>query len=162
MAESLADVPSIGPVKDLSRPVDPYRDIHNYFKGGPWSRYDRAGRISRSLNLLGYREAIDDSRYVQTAKALAKRARASFELNVRAQGRAAEAKIDALLERVPYKKAFNQKTTPWDDALATKLRRRIAQVAIELEAAVGIDEFWQEENEGPKGVQSARVHYEAP
>lgn len=152
----------IGPVKDLSKPADPYRDIHNYFKGGPWSRYDREGRISRSLNVLGYREAIDDSRYAQTARALAKRARASFEPNVRARGRAAEAKIDALLEQVPYKEAFNQKTTPWDDALATKLRRRIAQVAIELEAAVGVDEFWQEENKGPEAGQSARVHYEAP
>ncbi|MAE63932.1 MAG: hypothetical protein CMJ18_06630 [Phycisphaeraceae bacterium] len=139
----------IGRVEDLGRPVDPFRDLHITFKGGPWTRVDRAGRAARSLNLLGYREAIDDSRYVNTARTLAQRARASFDRDVRRKGEMALRRIDALLESVPYKEVYDEDEGSWNDAAATRTRRRIAMMAVDLQASVGIDVFRRELNASP-------------
>jgi len=114
--------------------MNPYRFIQGTWKGGPWFVMDEDGRFWRSLPWIGVREGIDDSRYLRTALALADQARKSEDPTIRSSGRAAQARIKAIMMKVPFWGERNQKN--YSSVAFDKRRRSLAHVAVRLQTAL--------------------------
>ena len=111
--------------------TDPYFFLYGTWKGGPFFVVDEDGNYWRSLPWIGVREGIDDSRYLRTAKTMARRASTSTDPLIRAHGHKAKLRIDAIMQGVAF--WSNRGAKNYSGEAFDKIRRRLAQVALDLQ-----------------------------
>ena len=113
---------------------DPYVFTYSYWKGGPWAVHLQNGTTMRSTAWFGIREGIDDSRYLNTARAWIERARSRKELAEDAQ--AASLRLEHAMTAVPWVAELRRPGSTWTSDSADKVRRVCADIAVHLQAAM--------------------------
>ena len=111
--------------------LDPYIFIYGTWKGGPFFVVDEDGNYWRSLPWIGVREGIDDSRYLRTARTMARRASTSIDPVIREHGHKAKLRIDGIMQGVAFWSNRNPKN--YSGEAFDKIRRRLAQVALDVQ-----------------------------
>ncbi len=120
---------------------DPYLFTYSYWKGGPWAVHLRDGKTMRSTGWFGIREGIDDSRYLNTAKAWIEKTASNPNAAVREQAKAAALRLKMAMNAVPWVPELRHPKSTWTSESADKVRWICAGIAVrlraELEAADG-------------------------
>ena len=117
-------------------PIQPCHFLKNYWKGGPWAMQQPNGRVWRSMVWLGLREGIDDSRYLRSARQWIETAEQSFDPRHQSLAKAAQQRVDSIMDRVPWVSGVRDRNTAWSGEKADEVRRQLAQVALDLKAAL--------------------------
>lgn len=122
--------------EDMKDPFSPYRFLRQPWKGGPWFMGELAGgtgvdwrpphKLWRSLQWIGLRESIDDSRYVHTLRAAI--SRAEVEGN-RTAAKVASKRLMGILNKVPWANS-SKKSCEWNAVDCDGARRQLAEATI--------------------------------